>query len=64
MVIGDLAIQNLVKQKCLSGPGLASEDHKFKPSIYVCVEETDSFIIMCKNTFVYDLHAWLIMSTR
>lgn len=38
MAIGVLVIQNLGEQKYLSSPGLASEDCKFKPSMYVCVE--------------------------
>lgn len=38
MAIGDLVIQNWDEQKYLSSPGLASEDCKFKPSMYVYVE--------------------------
>lgn len=40
---------------------VASEDDKFQLSMHVCIDYTNSFIIMCKNTFVYDSRASMIM---
>lgn len=43
------------------GAEVAFEDDKFKLGMYVCIEWINSSVIMCKNTFVYDSHACMIM---